>query len=589
MSKRFLVALALLLLPLEASGAALDIEFGRYHALVIGINDYQNIPRLNTAVNDASAIADMLRQRYGFEVELLLNPTRDQVIRTLDRLRGELTALDNLLVYFAGHGILDVETDTGFWLPVDAEEDTQANWIAITTVSRTTRAMSAKHVMVVADSCYSGTLTRGVNVSVKTGAERATELQRLAGKRSRTALVSGGLEPVSDGGGDGHSVFARAFLTALGENREVLDGQQLFTKIRRPVVVRADQTPEYSDIRLANHEGGDFLFVPVSLGALADDAPAPESTSATATGFDARELELAFWNSVKASDRSADFEAYLDQYPSGIFAALARNRLDQFGEDAAPEPAAEEPAGHQDSELAFWNSVTESASAAAYTAYLERFPQGSFAVLARLRLAELEAQAAAPQETALAIAPPPALTAAAIVGGTKVTYDTWKYRVTARSEQSLYIDAEGDKQRLLFGLIRIGWQALQEEHELTISQKELGKLAALFPLQTGRSVSFRMIDHYEEGAFTHKDRVKVQIPVREQTQVAFDGSTYDVWVIDAQLKLSSPGAGNASTIQRRFLYSDSLGITFRVDEQMDRYAKSWEIVTPGDYVLTRID
>ncbi|MDP6141800.1 MAG: caspase family protein, partial [Arenicellales bacterium] len=103
------------------------------------------------------------------------------MIRTLDRLRGELTPLDNLLVYFAGHGILDSETDTGFWLPVDAEEDTQANWIAITTITRTTRAMSAKHVMVVADSCYSGTLTRGVSVSVKTGAERTTELRRLAG------------------------------------------------------------------------------------------------------------------------------------------------------------------------------------------------------------------------------------------------------------------------------------------------------------------------------------------------------------------------------------------------------------------------
>ena len=532
----------------------------------------------------------MLRQRYGFEVELLLNPTRDQVIRTLDRLRGELTALDNLLVYFAGHGILDVETDTGFWLPVDAEEDTQANWISITAVTRTTRAMSAKHVMVIADSCYSGTLTRGVSVSVKTGSERETELRRLAGKRSRTALVSGGLEPVADGGGDGHSVFARAFLTALTENREVLDGQQLFTKIRRPVVVRADQTPEYSDIRLANHEGGDFLFVPANLEALALDQTAPESSGGGGSGFDARELELAFWNSVQDSDRAANFEAYLDQYPNGVYAALARNRLDQFREEAAPEPAAApQPVDRDDSELAFWNSVQESGSAAAYAAYLERYPDGTFASLARLRLTESQAPVVEPQETALVVPPSTALTAAAIADGTKITYDTWKYRVTGRSDSGFDIDAEGDKQRLLFGLIRVGWQALQEEHELTISQKELGKLAALFPLQTGGGVSFRMIDHYEEGAFTHKDRVKVEITARDRTQVAFDGSTYEVWVIDAEMKLSSPGAGNASTIQRRFLYSDLLGITFRVEEQMDRYAKSWEIVTPGDYVLTRID
>lgn len=162
MSRRLLLALALLLVPLGASEAALDIEFGRYHALVIGINDYKNLPRLETAVNDASAVADLLRQKYAFEVSLLLNPTRSQVIRALDGLRGKLTERDNLLVYYAGHGVLDVEADAGFWMSVDAEESTQADWISIGTVTQTVKAMSAKHVMVVSDSCYSGTLTRGL-------------------------------------------------------------------------------------------------------------------------------------------------------------------------------------------------------------------------------------------------------------------------------------------------------------------------------------------------------------------------------------------------------------------------------------------
>jgi hypothetical protein len=50
-------------------------------------------------------------------------------------------------------------------------------------------------------------------------------------------------------------------LTALQDNPDVLDGQQLFSRIRRPVVLNSAQTPEYSDIRYAGHEGGDFLFV----------------------------------------------------------------------------------------------------------------------------------------------------------------------------------------------------------------------------------------------------------------------------------------------------------------------------------------
>ena len=585
MSRKFVLALALLLLPLAASEAALDIEFGRYPALVIGINDYKNLPRLETAVNDASAVADLLRQKYGFEVSLLLNPTRSQVIRALDGLRGKLTERDNLLVYYAGHGVLDIEADAGFWLSVDAEESTQADWISISTVTQTVKAMSAKHVMVVSDSCYSGTLTRGLSVSVKTGAERQAELERLAGKRSRTALVSGGLEPVSDGGGDGHSVFTRAFLTALRDSTGVLDGQQLFTAVRRPVIVNADQTPQYSDIRRADHEGGDFLFVPTNLDL---GAPASPSSDKASSGFDARELELAFWNSIQDSERPADYEAYLAQYPSGVYASLARNRIDQFADKPEPKPAAAEASGPDEKELAFWNSIQESASAAAFAAYLERFPEGTFASLARLRLSEIEAQAAA-QETARAAPTTPALSAASVAGGAKITYDTWKYRIAARTEGAIEIEADGNKQRLLFGLIRVGWQALQEEHELTISRRELGKLAAAFPLQSGRSVSFKLIDHYEEGAYTHKDRVKVELTVRGRSQVSFEGNTYDVWVVDTSMKLSNPGAGHASTIQRSFLFSDALALWFRVDEEVDKYAKSWELVTPGDYVLRRID
>ncbi len=78
---------------------------------------------------------------------------------------------------------------------------------------------------------------------------------------SRTALVSGGLEPVTDSGTGGHSVFAGAFLAALRENADVIDAQALYDAIKRPVVLHADQTPQYSDIRRAGHGGGDFLFV----------------------------------------------------------------------------------------------------------------------------------------------------------------------------------------------------------------------------------------------------------------------------------------------------------------------------------------
>jgi ankyrin repeat protein len=241
----------------------LALNFGRYHALVIGNNAYTDMSPLKTAVNDATAVAELLQTMYGFTVTLLTNTTRDEIITALDQLRATLTEQDNLLIYYAGHGMLDTSEERGYWLPVNAKQDSRIQWISNTTITDALKAMAAKHILVVADSCYSGTLVRGLDVvRPPSGGERDTYLVRIAQKRSRTVLTSGGLEPVSDsGGGKEHSVFAKAFLTALQENRDVLDGQQLFNLVRRPVVLNASQTPEYTDIRYAGHEGGDFLFV----------------------------------------------------------------------------------------------------------------------------------------------------------------------------------------------------------------------------------------------------------------------------------------------------------------------------------------
>ena len=98
-----------------------DINFGAYHAIVIGNNDYAYVAKLKTAVNDAQAVAQALRENYGFTVDLLVNATRDDVIGALASARAKLKANDNLLVYYAGHGVLDTYAEEGFWLPVDAK------------------------------------------------------------------------------------------------------------------------------------------------------------------------------------------------------------------------------------------------------------------------------------------------------------------------------------------------------------------------------------------------------------------------------------------------------------------------------------
>jgi uncharacterized caspase-like protein len=191
-----------------------------------------------------------------------IDATRSDIINAMSGLRASLSYDTNLLIYYAGHGIVDPVTDLGYWLPVDAKQNSPANWVSNDDIANMLKAIPARHILVFADSCYSGTLVRAAPVNLETWEDRRDWLKRIAKKRSRTALASGGLEPVADAGSGGHSVFAAALLAALLENSEIIEAQALFAPVRRKVVLNADQTPVYSDIRQAGHDGGEFIFDP---------------------------------------------------------------------------------------------------------------------------------------------------------------------------------------------------------------------------------------------------------------------------------------------------------------------------------------
>ena len=238
------------------------VDFGTYHALVIGIDKYKHLQDLETAIKDARAVADVLENQYGFKVTLLENPARGDIVETFDELRETMTSNDNLLIYYAGHGWQDDNTDQGYWLASDAKSNRRTNWVSNATLTDTMKGLQAKHVMIVADSCFSGTLVRAADIGFEDADYKSGEYwRRMAQKQTRVAMVSGGLEPVADNGGSGHSPFAKAFIDALGENNAVIDGSALFNQLRRPVIVAARQTPQYSDVRNTGHDGGDFLFV----------------------------------------------------------------------------------------------------------------------------------------------------------------------------------------------------------------------------------------------------------------------------------------------------------------------------------------
>jgi septal ring factor EnvC (AmiA/AmiB activator) len=256
----------------SAMGVPPGVNLGRYHALVIGNNSYQSAsyPSLQSAVNDATAVAQLLRERYGYQTNLLLNATRFQMLTALNEAREALGPDDNLLLYYAGHGEIGADGKQGYWVPTDGQAGMVNTWVSNTAISEILETMKARHVLVVADSCYSGAMTRSaVPVASTAVAEGkwAEWVKTMAAGRSRTVLTSGGVQPVPDTGTGKHSFFARAFLNTLDDNNRLLEGQQLFRQVTSTLALAAldapfSQVPEYSPIQFAGHENGDFFFLP---------------------------------------------------------------------------------------------------------------------------------------------------------------------------------------------------------------------------------------------------------------------------------------------------------------------------------------
>jgi hypothetical protein len=157
----------------------LALNFGRYHALVIGNNAYTDLSPLKTAVNDATAVAELLQTMYGFTVTLLTNTTRDEIITALDQLRATLTEQDNSSSTMLAMACW-TQRRAGILAACQCETRLAHSVDLNTTITDALKAMAAKHILVVADSCYSGTLVRGLDVvRPPSGGERDTYLVRL--------------------------------------------------------------------------------------------------------------------------------------------------------------------------------------------------------------------------------------------------------------------------------------------------------------------------------------------------------------------------------------------------------------------------
>jgi len=242
-----------------------EIQLGNYYALIIGIDNYSGEwTKLKNAVKDAQSVEQTLKTKYKFDYFRTLyneKATRENIINELEWLVKNVKEKDNVLIYYSGHGEFKQELNKGYWVPVDATSSSTTKYISNSDIQTFLGGIKSKHTLLIADACFSGDIFRGKTISVPY--ENSEKYyQKISNLTSRKAISSGGIEPVMDGGKEGHSVFAYYLLKALNGNTDkYYDASQLFEQLKIPVVNNSEQSPNFNPIKDSGDEGGQFIFI----------------------------------------------------------------------------------------------------------------------------------------------------------------------------------------------------------------------------------------------------------------------------------------------------------------------------------------
>lgn len=275
-----------------AASVDLDRVYGRSHAVVIGIDEYQRVPKLGGAVRDAEVVAASLEAR-GFEVTTLLDEqaTRTNIAAELgDRLYARVGPEDRVLVFFAGHGYStgDGNHRMGYLLPVEADRSAvRATGLSMSELQSWLAGYPSKHVLFVADACYSGlalaTRSTGMDASTK------DYLRDVTTRRVRFTLVAGrDDQEAHEDTHSGHGVFTRFFLEGLDgaadANRDgLVTSDELAVFVKPQVSTYVSQNFQSSQTPQSARSGmGEFVFFSgVTAGTTSSEAARADSNTSS--------------------------------------------------------------------------------------------------------------------------------------------------------------------------------------------------------------------------------------------------------------------------------------------------------------------
>jgi len=251
-------------IPVSPTG--LEIS-GNQWLFVIGIDSYTNFPHLNTSVNDAKAVKDILLERYLFDeyhvIELYdEEATRRNILGKLRYLTRRVGPEDSVVIFYSGHGGLDSAKREGSWIPVEGITEDRSSWISNKDIYNYLKidAIKAKHVLLIADSSFSGDSFRSYRGEM---ARVTDEVIKQAYKQgSRQVITSGGIKPVVEEGMSDNSIFTRFLIKWLKENKKpFLIPSELFKGIKIGLEKSSNQTPAFGTLNdKVGQKGGELVL-----------------------------------------------------------------------------------------------------------------------------------------------------------------------------------------------------------------------------------------------------------------------------------------------------------------------------------------
>lgn len=237
-------------------------------ALLFATDEYDHWENLQNPINDVSTISTDLQVIYGFEVEVVKNPTKREVLQKLrEYMKKSYMPNDQLFVMFAGHGHFDQLFNQGYLVCKDSKitDEERLSYISHNNLRSLIDNIPNKHILLTMDACFGGTFDPFIRTSGHRGyggkydeLAQSEYIDRKLKLKTRKFLTSGGKEYVSDGRPGQHSPFTRKMLEAIrsyGGKDNVLTLSEI-----KSFVEKIDPEPRFGEFG-TDEPGSDFIFI----------------------------------------------------------------------------------------------------------------------------------------------------------------------------------------------------------------------------------------------------------------------------------------------------------------------------------------